>query len=144
MRISAPNRLEIGNNVSIGPYTLILANGKIGSESLISFGVFIVGKTDHATEIPGKLIRNSKWLDVSDGSEIPGVTIGKDVWVGAGSIILTGVKVGDGAIIAAGSVVTRDVISCSVVGGNPATFIKNRFNSEYEKQSHIQYLNNLE
>ena len=143
VRISAPSKLVIGNNVSIGPYSLILANGEIGSDSLISFGVYIVGKTDHAIHRPKVLIRKSEWLDVENGAEIPNVIIGRDVWVGAGSIILTGVTIGDGAIIAAGSVVTKDVGSCSVVGGNPATFIKNRFDTEFENQSHLDYLETL-
>ncbi len=140
VRVSASKKLEIGNNVSIGPYSLILANGVIGSETLISFGVFIVGKTDHSIGLPRELIRNSKWLNNTDSAENPKVIIGKDVWIGAGSIILTGVTIEDGAIIAAGSVVTKDVKSCCVVGGNPAAFIKNRFNSEIQKNSHLEYL----
>ena len=52
------------------------------------------------------------------------VYIGKNVWIGLGSIILKGVTIGDGAIIAAGSVVTKDVPSNCLVGGNPAKVIK--------------------
>lgn len=142
VRISASNRLEIGNNVSVGPYSLILANGKIGSETIISFGVYIVGKSDHSSNQPKVLIRESEWIAESN-LEVPRVKIGRDVWVGAGSIILTGVTIGDGAIIAAGSVVTKDVSSCCIVGGNPAIFIKNRFDTEVEKQSHLNYLRTL-
>ena len=53
--------------------------------------------------------------------------IGSDVWIGANAIIMDGVKVGDGAIVAAGAVVTRDVPPYSVVGGVPAKLIKFRF-----------------
>lgn len=140
VRVSASHELVIGNNVSIGPYSLILANGIIGSETIISFGVFIVGKTDHSIGVPGELIRKSRWLNDTDRAENQQVKIGKDVWIGAGSIILTGTTIEDGAIIAAGSVVTKDVKSCCVVGGNPATYIKNRFNSELEMISHLEYL----
>ena len=58
------------------------------------------------------------------------IVIGNDVWIGRESIIMPGGKIGDGAIIAAYSVVTKDVEPYSVVGGNPARFIKKRFNDE--------------
>jgi maltose O-acetyltransferase len=48
------------------------------------------------------------------------VTIGSDVWIGGGAIILPGVTIGDGAVIGAGSVVTRDVTAGATVAGNPA------------------------
>lgn len=54
------------------------------------------------------------------------VTIGKHVWIGAGATLLPGINIGDGAVVAAGSVVTRDVDPFTIVGGNPARFIKNR------------------
>ena len=53
--------------------------------------------------------------------------IGNDVWIGCNSIILAGVKVGNGAIIAAGAVVTKDVPAYAIVGGNPAKIIWYRF-----------------
>jgi acetyltransferase-like isoleucine patch superfamily enzyme len=57
-------------------------------------------------------------------------TIGNDVWVGAGAIILRGVNIGNGACIAAGAVVTKDVPPYAIVGGNPAKIIKYRFSDE--------------
>lgn len=53
------------------------------------------------------------------------VIIGKNVWIGGGCTILPGVNIGDNAVIAAGSVVCKDVLEGTVVGGNPAKFIKN-------------------
>lgn len=58
------------------------------------------------------------------------VVIGNDVWIGANVIILPGVHIGDGAVIAAGAVVTKNVDDYAVVGGNPAGFIKYRFNDK--------------
>ena len=56
--------------------------------------------------------------------------IGDDVWIGKHSVIMTGVKIGNGAIVAAGSVVTKDVEPYTIVGGVPAKFIKMRFTDE--------------
>ena len=53
------------------------------------------------------------------------IVIEDDVWIGTGSIILPGVKIGKGAVVAAGSVVTKDVEAFTVVAGNPAKFLKN-------------------
>lgn len=71
---------------------------------------------------------------------VPGylANIGNDVWIGADSKIMDGVTIGDGAVIAAGSVVTKDVPPYSIVGGVPAKIIKYRFSNE-----EIEYLLNL-
>ena len=58
------------------------------------------------------------------------IDIGNDVWIGARSVILDGVKIGNGAVIAANSVVTKDVPPYAVVGGSPAKIIKYRFSEE--------------
>lgn len=61
------------------------------------------------------------------------VVIGNDVWIGANAIIIDGVQIADGAIIAANSLVTKDVGPFEIVGGNPARFIKKRFDDEQIK-----------
>ena len=66
----------------------------------------------------GKGIKN--WENVS----IKKVSIGNKVWIGFGVSILKGISIGEGAVIAAGSVVTKNVDAYTVVGGNPAKFIK--------------------
>ena len=60
--------------------------------------------------------------------------IGNDVWIGYNASIMPGIQIGDGAIIAANSVVTKNVDSYSIVGGNPATEIRKRFNEDQIKQ----------
>ena len=58
------------------------------------------------------------------------MVIGNDVWIGLDVVILPGVQIGDGAVIAAGSVVTKNVGDYEIVGGNPARHIKNRFTDQ--------------
>ncbi|KAA0690874.1 antibiotic acetyltransferase [Halopseudomonas laoshanensis] len=58
---------------------------------------------------------------------VPKATIGNDVWIGRSAIILSGVSVGDGAVVGAGSIVTKNVPPYAVVAGNPAKIIRYRF-----------------
>ena len=69
-------------------------------------------------------------MDMGHPSCKGNIVIGNDVWIGAKSTIMSGVKVGDGAIIAAGALVTKDVEHFSVVGGNPAKLLKYRFEEQ--------------
>lgn len=55
------------------------------------------------------------------------VTIGNDVWIGHGAIVLAGRNIGDGAVVAAGAIVTKDVAAYSIVAGNPARAVRQRF-----------------
>lgn len=78
--------------------------------------------------------------DVSKIEETKLITIGNDVWIGINVTILDGVKIGDGAIIAAGSVVNRDVPDYAIYGGVPAKLIRYRFNEEQiEKFKKIEW-----
>ena len=62
------------------------------------------------------------------------ITIGNDVWIGINCTFMGGVTIGDGAVIAAGSVVTKDVEPYSIVGGNPSKHIKYRFDDDIIKE----------
>lgn len=62
------------------------------------------------------------------------IVVNDDSWIGINSIIMSGVTIGKGAVIAAGSVVTKDVPEYAIVGGNPAKIIKYRFEDELRKQ----------
>lgn len=72
-----------------------------------------------------------EWKDYTPEFPLKGDTIiGNDVWFGTGAVIMPGVKIGDGAIIGAYSVVTKDVAPYTIVAGNPARMVKQRFSDE--------------
>lgn len=87
----------------------------------------------------GKHTNNNEYED-SAVRKNESIVIGNDVWIGANVIILPGVTIGDGAVLAAGAIVTKDVDCYEVVGGNPARHIRYRFDSEViEKLKKIQW-----
>lgn len=109
-------------NAIIGNYTVIAKECEIG------LGVH---PTNYMT-CHSIFYKNSPWGFhpewVKSVGDIVKIThIGNDVWIGAKSIVMDGVNIGDGAIVAAGSVVTKDVPPFAVVGGAPAKIIKYRF-----------------
>lgn len=127
--------VSFGNQVQFGPHCKIQCDIEFGNAVLMASNVAFVGRDDHVTNIPGKTI----W-DSGRGDSFK-THVGNDVWIGHGAIVIAGVTIGDGAIVAAGSVVTKDVEPCTIVGGNPARFIKNRFSTEEEKDRHMYFLN---
>ena len=121
-KIWSPNRhIILGDRVQFGNNNVINCDLEIGNSVLIAGNVTFVGRNDHRIDVEGKAI----W-DSGRGVDNP-VVIGNDVWIGHGSILLSGITIGDGAVVAAGSVVVKDVAPYTVVGGNPAKMIKSRF-----------------
>lgn len=129
--------VSLGNHVQFGPNCRIQCDIEFRNYILMASNVSFVGKDDHITNISGKTIWNSGRGDSYK------TFVGNDVWIGQGAIILAGVKIGDGAIVAAGSVVTKDIEPCTIVGGNPAHFIRNRFKTEEERMRHLKYIKGL-
>jgi chloramphenicol O-acetyltransferase type B len=111
---------KIGKFCSIGPNVKI-APGRHPTSIFVSTHPATFGN-------PSFMLAGLSANSMYEGN-IP-VVIGNDVWIGANSIILDGVKFGDGAVVAANSVVTKDVPPYCVVGGSPAKFIKKRFDEE--------------
>ena len=110
--------VTIGNNVQINERTR-LRNVSIGNDVMIAPEVYIL----HS----GHDFTNKEITMRFQGEQFYPLTIIEDeVWIGARAIINAGKKIGKGAIVAAGSVVTKDVEPYTIVGGNPASFIKNR------------------
>lgn len=116
---AANEELTIGNFVSIasGVKFLLGGNHRYDTFSTYPFKVKFLGASREAWSKGGILIED-------------------DVWIGTDAMIMSGVKVGKGAVIAARSVITKDVPPYAIVGGNPAKIIKYRFNDEI--QSYIK------
>jgi acetyltransferase-like isoleucine patch superfamily enzyme len=116
------SKFILGKNSSIGELNNIRASGgeiRIGQQCQISQGVSLIAANHSvARDMP---IVKQPWSKIKTG-----ISIGDDVWVGVGAVVLPGVRIGKGAIVAAGSVVTHDVDDYSIVAGTPATFIKYR------------------
>lgn len=120
--------ITLGSDISLGDHTLIMctrAKVKIGDHVMFGPGVTMITGS-HRTDIPGRYmtsIRNDEKLPENDLD----IVLCGDNWIGAGAIILKGVTIGEGAVVAAGSVVTHDVEPYSIVAGVPARKIKMRF-----------------
>jgi acetyltransferase-like isoleucine patch superfamily enzyme len=126
----APRRLRIGDDVYIGKGCTIQVDGAIGDGVLIANRVGIIGRTDHAMRQIGTPVRRAAWVGDHPETLSSPVDIGDDVWIGYGAVILSGVRIGRGAVVAAGAVVTSDVEPYDVVAGNPARRVSRRFEDE--------------
>ncbi len=114
-----PSTLELGDHSGVGIDARI--NGKviIGNNVMMGPEVAIFAR-NHAFD------RTDVSMDQQGFSEEKPVVIGNDVWIGARVLILPGVHVGNGAVLGAGAVVTKDVPDYAIVGGNPARILKMR------------------
>ncbi len=124
--------LTAGKYVYIGGGCTIPPNVTIGKYTMFAPKVAIHGG-DHIFDRPDTPII------FSGRPKMPKTVIGKDVWIGANVLVMAGVHIGDGAIVAAGSVVTKNVPEYTIYGGNPAKLIKMRFN-EKEIEEHKKML----
>ncbi|WP_051234374.1 CatB-related O-acetyltransferase [Flavobacterium denitrificans] len=126
----------IGSNTTInGPNTEFYSLDfpiKIGNFCSIARGTNIQEHNHDINCITSYFIKYRIFNDKygSDAVSKGGIEIGNDVWIGTGSTILTGVKIGDGAVIAANAVVTNDIPPYAIVGGTPAKVLKYRFSEE--------------
>lgn len=110
--------VNIGDRTDIGIGTILIGPIRIGTNSSIAQNIFITGENRLHTGTEEGLQASA------EGVEIKPVVIGNGVWVGEGAKILPGVEIGDCSIIAAGSVVTKNIPAHSVAAGVPAVVIK--------------------
>ena len=110
---SGKSHLEIGKFCSFGYHVIIFLGGN--------------HRPDWTTTYPFTTIFEEA-SDKEEDAQLEGrVIIGNDVWIGEGATIMAGVSIGNGAVIGAKSVVTKDVEAYSIIAGNPAKFIRKRF-----------------
>jgi len=141
----AKDSITIGDNCYIGRNSQIECNVNMGNDVLIANNVAFVGRYDHHYQQIGTSTRfasqvrdsNYTWLEKNRVTTVEG-----DVWFGYGAIVLSGVTIKRGSIIAAGSVVTRDIEAYSIYAGCPAKKVGNRFKGEGDIKKHEDiYLN---
>ncbi len=121
IKFALGSNISIGNYSGIGEKSFIQDIGKIDIGDSVLMGPEVMIFTANHNIKKNQLIRKQ-------GYSVKNVVIEDDVWIGARSIILPGVKIGKGSVVAAGSIVTKSVEPYSVVGGNPAKVIKFREN----------------
>ena len=135
--------VKVGTNTNIHPTVLIREpqNIEIGNNCYFNHNTILNGGHDKAKLIIGNKVQTGPNVCFYcanhnfDNKEIPikeqgyweaDIVIDDDVWIGANSVITSGVKIGKGAIIGAGSIVTKDIPPYSIAAGNPAKVIKTR------------------
>ena len=129
--------IVIGNNSFVGGGMFVCIEGiEIGDDVMISWGSSFVDNNSHSTRWTERANDNGDWKRGLDEEKIgkykdwtnvkrKKIIVKNKAWVGFNCIILKGVTIGEGSIVGAGSVVTKDVPDWVIVGGNPATVIRN-------------------
>ena len=128
-------RINIGKDVYIGDDCLISSalEVNIGNSAMLAHGVQVFDNNTHPIDAEARVLDymiirglkiNDKNKNIGDDIKVSKVFIGQRVWIGFNSIIMRGVHIGDDSIIAPGSIVTHDVPSRSIFGGNPARLIR--------------------
>lgn len=129
--------LIAAEHVFIAYSCVIYPNVSIGKYTMLAPRVSILGG-DHNIDNPNTPII------FSGRPSIPRTIIGEDVWVGAGVTIKAGVSIGNGVIVGASSVITKDIPDYAIYAGNPAKFIRMRFNEdEIELHKEMLVKNNI-
>lgn len=125
--IMRPENLELGGKVYIGEDCKFYCEGslKIGAYTKFGQGTILL-TTNHN-------YKSTTRVPYDNVGILQRTEIGKNCWIGVRCVICAGVKIEDGAIVAMGSVVTKSVPKCAIVGGNPARIIKYRDIELYDK-----------
>jgi acetyltransferase-like isoleucine patch superfamily enzyme len=118
---SPHKRVRIGDHVGIGYHCEINTDLTIGNHVLIASRVGFVARDAHLIDTIGKTVFDAERGDCFE------IVIEDDVWIGFGAIILSGVRVGRGSVIAAGAVVHKDVPPYSIVVPSPMRLVRPRF-----------------
>jgi acetyltransferase-like isoleucine patch superfamily enzyme len=144
VRIWGRMKVVIGRNFYIGRDSFIETDVIIGDNVMFGNRVALIGRYDHHYQQVGTPTRLAVQIRDPDYNwKGLGMTtvIENDVWIGYGSTVLGGVRIGEGSIIGAGSMVTKDVEPYSIYAGVPARKMRNRFDSCEDLQKHLKMVN---
>ena len=119
-----PN-IKLGQGAGIGANCSVPDGVTIGDHGMMGIDVLMFTNEHRHDDVTVP-------MGFQGDTEVKPIVIGNDVWIGSRSLIMKGVTIGDGAIIAAGSVVTKDVPPYEIWGGNPAHFLKSRLKEKEE------------
>lgn len=140
VKLWAKKKLVIGKNFYIGRDSQVETDCTIGDNVIFGDNVAIVGRYDHHYQqlgIPIRLASRIRDADYTWKGLSSKTIIEDDVWIGYGAIVMSGVTIKKGGIIAAGSVVTKNTEPYAIYGGNPAKKIASRFANEEDIDTHI-------
>nr|WP_102782474.1 CatB-related O-acetyltransferase [Thalassospira sp. GB04J01] len=141
----SPKSSKLPDHVSVGRHSYGLkknmvagasidAQLNVGSYCSIGPDVLFLCKVDHPLDFPSTFPFKTLLWNTDKGNKDAitkgSISLGHDVWIGARAIVLSGVKIGTGAVVAAGAIVTKDVPPYAIVGGNPARLIRKRFDDD--------------
>ncbi|MDR3047776.1 MAG: CatB-related O-acetyltransferase [Bacteroidales bacterium] len=122
-------------NLAVVDYSPSGSKLRIGNYCSIADGVQFLLGGEHQLNTISTFPFKVKYFQYEREANSKGdIVIGDDVWLGANSIINSGVKIGQGAVVAAGAVVTKDILPYAVAGGIPAKIIKYRFSEDLRKK----------
>lgn len=126
-RFNFHHRISLERHTRIGSYCHLDGEGgiEIGEGTALGPRVVILSSTHR--------YRQKRYLPYDETDEFRRVRVGRGVWIGWGAMLVPGVEIGDGAVIAMGAVVTRNVPDGAIVGGNPATLIDRREESSVDE-----------
>ncbi|MGJ8723014.1 MAG: DapH/DapD/GlmU-related protein [Roseibacillus sp.] len=118
-KVTHPSNVQVGDDVYINSDVNIMSHGsvRIGARSIIAPRVQIIS-VNHDL--------NFKGLELRDSTVLEEVDVGEDVWLGAGAILLPGVSIGNNSVVGAGSVVTKTLPENVIAVGNPCRVIRAR------------------
>lgn len=137
---AVPDRCNFSGTISLGYATTLGYNnflhGDISIGKYCQLGADVaIHSTNHPVTYMSTYINQNLFKgELKQLKEVKKITIGHDVWIGHNAIIVGDVNIGNGAIIASGSVVTKDIPPYSIVGGVPAKIIKKRFSDAVIKE----------
>jgi maltose O-acetyltransferase len=137
LQIEFPQNVSLGEKVYIGPNVLLDGRGgiTIGDNTTIGCNVVILS-ANHDYQSNALPYEHNVYIHKA-------VIIGRNVWIGANALIIPGVSIGDGAIIAAGTVVTSNVEPLAIVGNQPMRIIKYRNRQHYERLA-VKHINQIQ